>query len=419
MRILEINTIDTRGGAAKVAWTLKGEFERAGNVVDFFVKHRYSNDPHTFVMRWPSTMSRSLQRILRKDVGSFLENKLRPYLANDLEWFGTEKLLETEAFQKADIIHCHNLHGNYFSLKTLEQMSAQKPVIWTLHDMWALTAHCAHTKLAIGNDGFFPCESRNAYQSLCWPNEAHLTSVKKETYARSTLHIVAPCHWLDRKVSESILQHMPRSVIPNGIDVSLFSPKDKKALRERLNIPPESCVILFSSASGASREKGGDELRTITQHFSKRTDVLFLLIGDTKEVMGEQVRSIPFMEKQSDLADLYAAADIFLFPSHAETFPLSVLEAMSSGLPVVAFNVGGIKEAVTDGETGFLSDPLDTDSLINAIERLIGMGASGRKKMGETARARAVKDFSQTRMAESYKALYQQVLTERASTKHS
>jgi hypothetical protein len=180
MNILQINTMDTGGGAAKICFTLKHNSEMLGHKTSMFVKLKYSKEPNIFIANWPNPLVKIIKKITKKDVGSFLANKIRPLLANDIDFFKTDKILDTQEFKDADIIHCHNLHGNYFKLETLVKMSRLKPIVWTLHDVWAITPYCGRIYSDDQSDGFFKCQNFSDDDSgLLWNNESYLKKRKK------------------------------------------------------------------------------------------------------------------------------------------------------------------------------------------------------------------------------------------------
>ena len=416
MHILQINTVDKRGGASKVGYTLKRIFEAEGNTTSMFVKLKYSSDENVFVARWPNPLSRLLKKLTGKDIGSFLANKIRPLLANDIAFFNSDRLLQTEEFREADIVHCHNLHGNYFNLSTLIKISKLKPVVWTLHDMWAMTPHCAHTLSDKARDGFFDCASLKDYQEMPWHNEAYLRTAKRKIYVVANFTIVAPCAWLKEKIAQSLLQKKPLRLIHNGIDAATFQKTDKKAARENLGLPQDKKIILFVSPVGPNPQKGWEYVENVMERQKNNTNVLFLCVG-TGSKIGNQKKypytSVGFVSDEKKLAEYYVAADLFLFTSKAETFPLVMLEAMSCGLPVVSWNVGGIKEAVLHKETGYIANYLDTNDLMNGIEYILSRTTTEYERLSQSARTRVLENFTDTLMAKNYMDLYRELIRNR------
>ena len=413
MNIVQINTIDTRGGAAKVAYDLHRGLRKLGHQSHMFVKLKYSNDPDVHEMKWLNPLNRLAKHITGKDIGNVLVNKIRPLLANDIEYFKSDKILETREFKEADIIHCHNLHGNYFQLDTLEKIAREKPIVWTFHDMWPITPHCGHAYDGALVEGFFSCPSLGTYQGLLWDNQKRLINKKRDVYAHAPFHIAVPSRWLLEKVGRSVLADHPTSLIYNGIDPEVFKPRNRNKMRENLQLPLDKKIILFVSPQGTSEEKGGDYLKTVAAYFENQRNMLFLCVGQHKASLSlshANVRYVPFIDNVHELATYYAAADILLFVSLAENFPLVALEALSTGLPVVSFDVGGVKEAVLHKEQGYIARYKDSGDLIEGVEYLLSIQPIEYERMRESARARVLEHFTDHKMTDNYLSLDKQLV---------
>lgn len=415
MNILFINSGDINGGAPRLAYSLKQRLKKDGHGASMFVRLKYSTDPEVFPARWPSLFSRIIKKMTGKDLGSIISSKLHYLLATDIHWFNSDEILNTKEFKRADIIHCHNLHGNYFKLDTLRKMSRVKPIIWTFHDMWPITSHCGHAYSGKIVNGFYECPSLKTYQDLLWDNQKQLIETKRYIYKNSNFHIVVPSEWLFKKVSESILGNHPVSIIYNGIDHQIFCPSDKTEAKRHLSFPLNKKIILFGSARGASEEKGGEYLSAIAKHFATREDILFVCIGeDTSNPPYKQnnIKYVSYISQPTELVKYYNAADLFLFTSLAENFPLIVLETLSSGLPVVSFDVGGVKEAVIHKKHGYIAKYKNTEDLINGINFVLSLNPAEYKKMSEDARKTVIENFTLDRMYESYFSLYKKLATD-------
>jgi glycosyltransferase involved in cell wall biosynthesis len=116
--------------------------------------------------------------------------------------------------------------------------------------------------------------------------------------------------------------------------------------------------------------------------------------------------------ERRDVPDLLAAADVFVLPSASEGMPVSVLEAMAAGLPVVASRVGGMPEQVSDGETGLLVEPGHIGELAAAVSRLIRDGEL-RRRLGTAGRARAEQEFDLEPFRRAHVELYSRELASR------
>ena len=140
---------------------------------------------------------------------------------------------------------------------------------------------------------------------------------------------------------------------------------DKKQLREKYNIPHGKKVILFSAANSKDINKGyGYVIETV----KKLTDenVFFVEVGGVDAKTTSNFKSLGFISDEKSLAEIYNLADVFLYTSLIETLPLTVMESMACGLPVVAFNVWGVSETVNK-ECGFLVEPKNPEQLAEKI----------------------------------------------------
>ena len=400
MNILQINTLDNKGGAAKVAYSLKNEYEKRGIKTSMFVARKYTNDPNVFYVKKPFRL------------GDRIRKKASYLLANDLDLFKSDQILKTKEFKEADIIHCHNLHSNYFNLGTLEKMSHLKPVVWTFHDMWPITAHCAHAfEGKIKESGFFTCPSLDIYPPIAWHNEKYLEKIKAQIYKNSNFHIVTPSQWLADKTAQSILKDKPISVIYNGIDTSVFRPHDKQECRQSLSLPLDKQIILVVAKGGQLNPwKGGDLAQDIIKEFGDDPRAFFVDLGGDASQDNPNTKSVDYIADQDILAKYYSAADILLYPSIADNCPLVVLEAQACGLPVVTFRTGGIPEIIEHQKTGFIADYKDMGDLITGIRFILDMPPHKQNNMRQSAISRIRENFSLDQMVNQYLNLYQNII---------
>lgn len=414
MNILFINTVDTKGGAARVAYSLKTEMNKLGHSASMFVKIKYSPDPDVFVIGKPGWLSLFIKKITGKDIGGYLNKQLHRILATDIDFFSSDSILQSEEFKKADIIHCHNLHGNYFKLKTLEKMSMLKPVMWTFHDMWPITPHCAHAYDCLVKDGFFGCPSLKEYQELMWHNESYLKNKKKKIYDKSDFSIVTPSIWIKNKVEQTILKDKELSLIYNGVDTSEFKRYDKKWSRCELNLPINKKIILFISIGKNISAKGWDHALKLISSFKDKPDTVFVCIGSGKRYAGNisfsNVIFADYVASKNIMAKYYSAADVFLFPSPAENFPLTVLEAMSCGLPVVSFDIGGVKEALTHMRNGYVAKYSDSEDLTKGVKSMLSLDKDELETMSRDSMEKVRIFFSEEKMIKNHERLYTETI---------
>lgn len=396
MNILSINTTDRKGGAAEVSWGIKTGLEKRGYAVNMFVGRKYSKNE-------------SVIEIPRK---RFFD-RLSHYLSTDIDFFMSDKILETKEFKESDLTHLHNLHGNYFKLSTLKKISEKMPVVWTFHDMWPITPCCAHAMDGKVEDGFFECSGLYNYPKLLWNNKAYLRWKKKNIYQKSNFSIVVPSLWLKEKVSQSILSGKPIYHIPNGIDTSVFLKRDKPACRNKHNLPQDKKIVIFVASGGKDNTlKGWEYFEYVAEHLKNKNDCLFICIGGNgpEGKILNNVVYLPYIEDKNILSEYLSGADIFLFTSLAENFPLVILEAMGTGLPIVTFDVGGAKEAVVHKENGYVAEYKNTGDLICGVEYILSLSDEEIEKMSERSAQRVREQFSLKIMTDKYIELYKSIV---------
>ncbi len=397
MNILQINTTDQRGGAAKVAYRLKGGLEKLGHQTSMLVGRKYTTDENIFVLN---------------DVKSFgqrVRKKLAYYLANDIDLFSSDKILQTEAFRKAELVHCHNLHSYYFNLHTLKKMAKLKPLVWTFHDMWPITPHCAHSFESGLKNGFWQCPSLEVFPPIAWHNEGYLERVKRNIYNQTDFTIVTPSRWLKDKVEQSLLGEKEIHLIYNGIDAQIFKPYPKEEARKKLNLPFDKKIILSVVKRGQSNPwKGGNYINDSIKALRDRQDVTFICVGG--EIANPQVINIPFIEEEQILAFYYSASDILLHPAIAETFGLTIAEGMACGLPVISFQTGSIPELVDHGFNGLLAEYKNGPDLISKLKTILNLPSDQLKEFGLNAQNKVRNNFTLEMMVNRYLNLYNQIL---------
>jgi len=430
LRILQVNTLDTHGGAAKVAWDLFQAYRGRGYGSWLAVGAKLSTDPDVLLIpdqsktqsrpghlrrRAPPWLS-SLARLVREP-GRTLE---RFWGIEDFRFPGTWRLLRLA--RELDVVHCHNLHGQYFDLRALPRLSQALPVILTLHDAWLLSGHCAHS---LGCErwrtGCGACPDLTLYPSVRRDATAYNWRRKQRIFATSRLHIATPCRWLMRKVEESILAAaaVETRVIPNGVDLSIFHPADKRSARARVRIPPETRVVVF--AAEALRQNVWKDYRTVrdavglTAGRMSGGDVLFVALGQAgppERIGSGVVRFEPYETDPGTVACYYQAADVYVHGARADTFPNTILEALACGTPVVATAVGGIPEQVEDGRTGFLVSPGDAHAMAERMTHLLS-DPDLSDRIGHAAAEVAARQFDLARQADAYLDWYRELVQRR------
>ena len=423
MRILQISTAADSGGAGIAMLRLHRALEQQG--VESCVLARLRHAPQANVL----TMHEALG--MRQTLVDRLLNNIRMQLD---AWFAlpqiyksTESMLQSQRFIGADVIHLHNLHGWYFNYELLPRISARKPVVWTLHDMWAFTGHCAYSYECVRwQTGCYACPLlRGNSRTLVEPRPTLLDRTssqwqkKQDLYQHSRLHIVTPSDWLADLVRNSILgDALSIQCIPNGVDLTTFRPRDLASARQALGIGKSAKVILFVAAKVTQGRKGLAYLYEALQAIQSQGDIALLTVGSaepSQQLQRYEQIHLGHVADDSRLNLAYSAADVYVLPTLADNQPLTVLEALASGTPVVAFDVGGIPEMITHRQTGYLARYKDPADLAAGILTILDR-ADLRGDMRQRCRATAVEKYDLDLQATRYSELYEQAV--RTHQKH-
>ncbi len=394
--ILHINTSDLGGGAAKIA-------------NDLFIIQRKNDLNSKILVANKNSSDVNIEEI--KGINSKKQHFLK-FAQDCLQWQdffhqSTSEIVNQDIFKEADVVHLHNLHGNYFSPLDLPLLAQNKPIIWSLHDMQSFTGHCAHSfacdkwELSCGN-----CPQLDSYPSITKDTTSFILESKKRIYEKANLNIVVLSNWLKAKVEKSILSNQKIHTIHNGIDTAIYRKTNKEKARENLGIPLDKIVVLFSAEMGIKNPyKGGEFVKKIIEKYANKS-VLFVNIGGGKEVMKNSSNwELPYINLPDEMALFYSASDIYLYPTLADNCPLVVLEAMSCELPVLTFNTGGVPELVLHNETGYVADYKSYEDLCNGFELMIE-NETVRNNMGLKGRKRVEEYFTIEIMNEKYMKIY-------------
>lgn len=399
--IVHINTLGHQGGAAKIASSLNRGLNKqdynSRMLVDMGVAPKENIEP------------------LPRDRS--IKQKLLWPAQQNLAWLdffhmSSFQIKDTDVFKNCDILHLHNLHGDYFSLFALPELTSLKPTVWTLHDMQAFTGHCAHSfecdKWIKGCDG---CPNLTIYPAIKKDTTNFLWYNKKEIFNHSNFKIACPSNWLKNKIEQSILNKHDIKVIYNGIDTGVFKPTDKIVARRNLGLPMDKKILLFSADGGVDNPfKGSRYLYEVYEKLKHREDVLFLNVGGTKsENKQPNWLNVSYISDEKSLALYYSAADIFIYPSLAETFGLVIAEAFSCETPVVSFDVSAIPELVRHLDNGYLARHRDADDLLKGVTVFLD-NPEFMVKAGRKARSLVLSNFTVEKMTKDYVELYHEAL---------
>jgi len=429
MKILQISTYDIRGGAARAAYRLHRGLHEIGQDCRMLVRYKESQND-TVVLVDAKEGSEKPNEVL------FLSNIIQPYYINSnltessntlfsLSYPGYD-LSELPVVQSADIVNLHWV-AQYQSLITIHKLfSLGKPVVWTLHDQRAFTGGCHYSA---------GCEK---YQSDCFEcpqlgdDPFNLPSAilkdKLEIFKNADLTIVTPSRWMASCARKSkLFKGLQIKVIPNSLETNVYTPLPKPEAKKEIGISPQAVTMLFGAIDGSEKRKGFFELVRAIK-FCLNEDSIQKLLHDDKirlicfgkpshelNSIGIPFATLGHLDSDEKIRRAYSAADMFLLPSLEDNLPNTILESMSCGTPVVAFDVGGLPEMVTNGVTGQLVPLSDTRKMSETIIDLI-QKPDLRESMGKEGRKIAEKEYSLSVQAERYSDLYEELHLGNTST---
>lgn len=321
----------------------------------------------------------------------------------------TRKLVSWLEGIRPDIVHLHNIHGNYLHLGILFAYlkKADLPVVWTLHDCWTFTGRCSHFELH-GCDqwktGCQRCNQKDIYPiTYLFDFSKSMWKDKKELFTGlANAQLVTPSAWLKQYVDQSYLNKYDCSVINNGINLNTFYPCKK---RSHYLEGDSRKVILGVTSSWTARKGLYDfyKLDAMIDHEKYR----IVLVGLNERQMKELPASILGIRRTNnvqELVELYSSADVYVNPTYQDNYPTVNLEAAACGTPVVTYRTGGSPESVP-AEVGLVVERGDIGQLYNSIMKILS-----EEKNAECRSAYAKKHFDKNQKYEEYLECYRQLM---------
>lgn len=405
MNILLLNTY-AHGGAGVACSRLQAALKEAGESANLLTMDQVS-------IKWPFYAERL----------SFLpyERDKSIRFSFSLANFGHD-LRRHKLVQAADVIHLHWVNQGFLSLKNIYQLSALgKPIVWTLHDMWAFTGGCHYSSDCVRFKevcGFCPYLRNPGPEDL----SQRIWQRKKMLYPPD-IQFVTCSNWLAGEASSSgLLKSYRIASIPNPIDTGLFRPgsvSHRAGFRQEKKIAQDAVLVLFAAMKVGEKRKGFHYLLDALHKLKNAhpdLPVELLVLGQAGP---EELAALPYpfhalglVKDVSQLISVYGAADVFVIPSLEDNLPNTVMESLACGTPVVGFNTGGIPEMVGHLEEGFIADQHDAEALAKGIYWAT-RGSTPVNNLRKAARDKVERLYSNKIVGRQYLRLYQDLLAKR------
>ena len=410
------------GGAGRAAYRIHQGVKSLGVDSKMLLKSGHSNDPNIITLDDfgpQNTFHQAFDWTCNK-----VKNKIQHFRWNrysDREKIFMSDLRGTDlhgALRKLDydVLHLHWINNRFVPLKDLPQ---DKPIVWTLHDSWPFCGICHY---------FFECKEYQ-WQCGCCPflhssDAKDLSCVvwkkKAEVYKNLDLHIVSPSHWLaDCAKQSSLMKRFPVMVIPNCLDVNAFRPLNEREISPKWRSFQEKRVakpfVLYGAMNAATDKRKGfanllSALR-ILERLGHCDDFELIVFGATKSELSMDVNIpihyVDYVHDTDELVSLYNLANVMVVPSLTENLSCAIMESLSCGTPVVAFNIGGNGDMIEHQKNGYLAKEMDDADLAEGIlwclENNVGncLGIGGREKV--------LRDYTFESVAKRYESVYESV----------
>jgi glycosyltransferase involved in cell wall biosynthesis len=423
LKITHVSSLDIQGGAARAAYRLHRGLIGLGQDSRLLTPRKASTDETVDRLGTRAEATdlphRSLQRLQRDYIDAQrtpVSNTLfiLPYPGYDLT--------AHPRIRASDVINLHWVTRFQSPITVQRLLRVGAPVVWTLHDMWAFTGGCHYSS---GCDGFErdcrPCpQLREDPHGL----PAAVLADKLAVVDPRPI-VVAPSRWLAAAARRSRLFRDARiEVIPYSLETEIFAPAPRAEAKQRLGLGPDTATLLASADNGKERRKGfrvlAEALRLCSadpwfrEQASRRALALLWFGSAPDELDALPMPVLPLGRITADeiLRQVYSAADLYVLPSLEDNLPNTMLEAMSCGTPVIAFDVGGVPDVLEDRVTGRVVPPANAPRLAAAILDSL-RDDDARRKMSEACRRTMEIDHSLDVQARRYMDLYEDLLGRR------
>lgn len=319
-------------------------------------------------------------------------------------------LAENKMVKAADVIIVHWAYSNFLSLHGLSRiLKLNKPVILVCHDNAHFTGGC-HVRLGCDRykDSCGKCPALRSQINEDWSYKQ--LKIKSEIYKAKNIYAISPSAWMDSNVSNSaVLKGKTHFIIPNPINVELFSPKDKNVVRNKYSVNPNSKVLLFGAVKAVSTPyKGYKELLVALEYlaitYSEMGAIEAYIFGsDGKAEKINEMITVHYLGylSEEEMVEAYNIADVYVVPSLEDSFNNTVAESLATQTPVVAFATGGITDIIDHCENGYLAQYGNSVDLAKGIYWVMNNNHDNR--LGINGRQKVINNYSYERVANKYK----------------
>jgi len=419
MKVLIVNTSDTLGGAGRAAYRLHKSLLSFNIDSLMLVQHR-SNDDETII--GPKSRLEKVINLFRSTLDNMplllyqqrIKTPFSPSILN------SNKLLKRINDINADVVHLHWINNGMLRIEDIAKIKS--PIVWSLHDNWAFTGGC-HIKWEcekyISNCGACPLLKSRKRHDL----SRNIWKRKKRVFSKlNNFTIIGLSRWMYICAnSSSLLKNKNILHLPNSIDTKLYKPLNKLYSRFLWNLPDKKKLVLISAINAISDvNKGFKELVDSLQNLVNN-EIELVIFGSSNPKFPLTSNFIThyqgILHDDASLISLYSASDVMVLPSLHENLSLTIMEALSCGLPVVAFDTGGNSDLIEHKKNGYLANPYDTKDFALGIEWILG--SANYNDLCKNARTKIQNEFDNNIIVNKYIELYKIIQVSKLGCKHN
>lgn len=410
MKVGLFSSSDIEGGGPRATFRLFQALRQTGTDASLVVQRQRSKAsgviPTQRVLGWETSRIRTiLDRLPAVCSAPLKQPEISPNWVPD----SMPQLASRLGF---DVVNLHLVNCGFVQVESLARF--RQPLVWTLHDMWAFTGGCSYgagcTRFE-GKCGRCPLLGEKEENDL----SRRIWQRKQKAWRNLNLTIVTPSRWMKSCVQRSsLLSRYAVECIPNGINTDVFRPEDQEKARQKFGLPIHCHLVLFgATAADSDPRKGFDLLVRALASMPREVagkPVVAAVFGNKAPVhipnLEMPLRSLGSVEGDDQLRLVYSAADVFAASSREDNLPNTVIESLSCGTPVVAFDIGGMPDMINSGRTGQLVPAFDTASFGIALAAELGADRATRRA---TCRKSVLERFDVVHQAEAYRRIYERV----------
>ncbi len=398
------------GGAARATYRLHEALLRAGVESQMLVQSKTGSDKEVFSNFSKHTKGLVFLRQIFDNIPVLFYRKREKNIFSTA-WVPSIGLLKMINRSNADIVHLHWIAGGMLRIEELTKIN--KPVVWSLLDMWAFTGGCHYDNYCnkyTHNCGACPILGSNKVNDLSKKNYNR----KNKTYSKiKELKIIGHSNWLAESAKKSSLLYKKEiRNISSTIDVNFFSPILKNTARKDLQLPQEKKLILFGAMGATSDTRKGFKELSEALRLLNIQEIELVVFGakepDNSPDFNFKAHYLGKLSDDESLRSLYSAVDVTVLPSLQENMSNIVLESLSCATPVVAFNIGGNPDMIDHLYNGYLAKPFETEDLAKGIMWVLNH--KNPDELSYNAREKVLKNFDYCVVAQKYIDLYNEVL---------